>query len=56
MVELAPFRRDLFYRVNVMTVKRAAATGADRRHPMLARHFLQQYAADFNKNGQRHPP
>jgi two-component system, NtrC family, response regulator AtoC len=43
------FRQDLFYRLNVITV--ALPSLGDRREdiPLLARHFVEKYAAAFNR-------
>jgi DNA-binding NtrC family response regulator len=50
MVEAATFRRDLFYRVNVMTINVPPLRERTEDIPMLARHFLKQYATDFGKS------
>jgi transcriptional regulator with PAS, ATPase and Fis domain len=49
MVDAGTFRRDLFYRVNVMTINVPPLRERTEDIPMLARHFLKQYAADFGK-------
>jgi DNA-binding NtrC family response regulator len=49
MVEAGTFRRDLYYRVNVMTINVPPLRERTEDIPMLARHFLKQYAADFGK-------
>jgi transcriptional regulator with PAS, ATPase and Fis domain len=49
MVDAGTFRRDLFYRVNVMTINVPPLRERTEDIPLLARHFLKQYAADFGK-------
>ena len=49
MVDAGTFRRDLYYRVNVMTISVPPLRERTEDIPMLARHFLKQYAADFGK-------
>jgi DNA-binding NtrC family response regulator len=49
MVEAGTFRRDLYYRVNVMTISVPPLRERTEDIPLLARHFLKQYAADFGK-------
>jgi DNA-binding NtrC family response regulator len=49
MVEAGTFRRDLFYRVSVMTVNVPPLRERTEDIPLLARHFLKQYTADFGK-------
>jgi DNA-binding NtrC family response regulator len=49
MVEEGTFRRDLFFRVNVMTIHVPALRDRTEDIPMLARHFLKQYAAEYEK-------
>lgn len=50
MVDAGTFRRDLYYRVNVMTINVPPLRERTEDIPMLARHFLKQYAADFDKS------
>jgi DNA-binding NtrC family response regulator len=49
MVEAGTFRRDLYYRVNVMNINVPPLRERTEDVPMLARHFLRRYAADFGK-------
>jgi DNA-binding NtrC family response regulator len=49
MVEAGTFRRDLFFRVNVMTINVPALRDRTEDIPMLARHFLKRYAAEYEK-------
>ena len=49
MVEAGTFRRDLYYRVNVMTINVPPLRERTEDIPLLARNFLKQYAADFGK-------
>jgi DNA-binding NtrC family response regulator len=49
MVEAGTFRRDLYYRVNVMNISVPPLRERTEDIPLLARHFLRQYAADFGK-------
>lgn len=49
MVDAGTFRRDLFYRVNVMTINVPSLRERTEDIPQLARHFLKQYAAEFGK-------
>ncbi|HUE01681.1 MAG TPA: sigma-54 dependent transcriptional regulator [Bryobacteraceae bacterium] len=49
MVEEGTFRRDLYFRVNVMRIEVAALRDRTEDIPALAHHFLQQYAAEYEK-------
>ena len=49
MVEAGTFRRDLYYRVNVMNINVPPLRERTEDIPLLARHFLRQYGADFGK-------
>jgi DNA-binding NtrC family response regulator len=49
MVEAGTFRRDLYYRVNVMNINVPPLRERTEDIPLLARHFLKQYGADFGK-------
>ena len=49
MVEAGTFRRDLFFRVNVMTLHVPALRDRTEDIPMLAWHFLRKYAAEYDK-------
>jgi len=43
------FRRDLFYRLNVVTVSLPPLRDRTEDIPLLCRHFLDQYSAKFHK-------
>jgi DNA-binding NtrC family response regulator len=49
MVEEGTFRRDLFFRVNVMSIHVPALRDRTEDIPLLARHFLQKYTAEYDK-------
>jgi DNA-binding NtrC family response regulator len=49
MVDEGTFRQDLYYRVNVMRINIPPLRDRTEDIPMLAEHFVQQYAALFNK-------
>jgi DNA-binding NtrC family response regulator len=49
MVDAGSFRRDLFFRVNVMTISVPALRDRTEDIPMLARHFLKRYATEYDK-------
>jgi DNA-binding NtrC family response regulator len=49
MVEAGTFRQDLYFRVNVMTINVPALRQRTEDIPMLARHFLKAYAAEYEK-------
>ncbi|PYT02712.1 MAG: sigma-54-dependent Fis family transcriptional regulator [Acidobacteria bacterium] len=49
MVEQGTFRRDLYYRVNVMRISVPPLRDRTDDIPLLADHFLQQYASAYNK-------
>ena len=49
MVELGTFRQDLYFRVNVMTIRVPALRDRTEDIPALARHFLQRYAEEYGK-------
>jgi len=49
MVEAGTFRRDLYYRVNVMTINVPPLRDRDEDIPSLALHFLNKYAAEYGK-------
>jgi len=49
MVDAGTFRKDLFYRVNVMNVHVPPLRERTEDIPMLARHFLKSYAAEYGK-------
>ena len=48
-VEEGTFREDLFYRLNVVTIAVPALREHRQDIPLLARHFLERYAAAANK-------
>jgi DNA-binding NtrC family response regulator len=49
MVEAGTFRRDLFFRVNVMNINVPPLRDRTEDIPLLARHFLSKYAAEYEK-------
>jgi DNA-binding NtrC family response regulator len=49
MVAAATFRLDLFYRINVMTIKSPALADRPEDIPLLANHFLRQYSELYEK-------
>lgn len=49
MVEAGTFRSDLYFRVNVMTVNVPALRERTEDIPLLARHFLTKYAAEYSR-------
>jgi DNA-binding NtrC family response regulator len=49
MVEAGSFRQDLYFRVNVMTVNVPPLRERTEDIPLLARHFLKKYAAEYDK-------
>jgi DNA-binding NtrC family response regulator len=49
MVEEGTFRRDLYFRVNVMTVNVPALRERAEDIPLLARYFLKKYADEYGK-------
>ena len=49
MVDQGTFRRDLFYRVNVVRIGVPALRDRSEDIPTLARHFLQKYAIAYDK-------
>jgi DNA-binding NtrC family response regulator len=49
MCEAGTFRRDLFFRVNVMSINVPALRDRTEDIPMLARHFLTRYASEYCK-------
>jgi len=49
MVEEGTFRRDLYYRVNVMRINIPPLRDRTEDIPLLAEHFLHHYASAYNK-------
>jgi DNA-binding NtrC family response regulator len=49
MVETGAFRKDLYYRVNVMEIQVPPLRERTEDIPMLARHFLKYYSAEYGK-------
>lgn len=49
MVDQGTFRRDLFYRVNVVRINVPSLRERTEDIPLLARHFLQKYADAYEK-------
>jgi len=49
MTGTGAFRKDLFYRVNVMNIHVPPLRERTEDIPMLARHFLRSYAAEYGK-------
>jgi len=49
MVEEGSFRRDLYFRVNVMRIDVPPLRERTEDIPPLARHFVRQYAAEYEK-------
>ena len=49
MVEEGQFRRDLYFRVNVLRIDVPALRDRTEDIPLLAYHFVHQYAAEYDK-------
>jgi len=49
-VEIGNFREDLYYRLNVVTLKIPPLRGRQDDIPLLAQHFLEKYAKKNRKN------
>jgi PAS domain S-box-containing protein len=49
-VKLGEFRKDLFYRLNVMKITLPSLTERREDIPLLTEHFLQKFNSKFNKN------
>lgn len=49
MVEEKTFRLDLYYRINVMTIKAPALVDHPEDIPLLAEHFLRRYSEQYRK-------
>jgi DNA-binding NtrC family response regulator len=56
MVEEGRFRKDLFYRLNVVQITIPALRNRRDEIPVLAQHFLQRFAQQFGKNTIRFSP
>jgi DNA-binding NtrC family response regulator len=56
MVEEGTFRRDLYYRVNVMGIKSPALRDHTEDIPQLARHFLEKYSRLYQRELTRITP
>jgi DNA-binding NtrC family response regulator len=56
MVEEGTFRRDLYYRVNVMGIKSPALRDHTEDVPPLARHFLDKYSRLYQRSMTRITP
>ena len=56
MVEEGRFRRDLFYRLNVVQIQIPALRERRDEIPILAQHFLQRFAQQFGKTASRFSP
>jgi two-component system, NtrC family, response regulator GlrR len=52
MVSEGGFRRDLFYRLNVISIALPALRERKADIPLIANHFLDKYAFEFNKQAQ----
>lgn len=51
MVKHGEFREDLFYRLNVVTIKMPALRDRQGDLPLLADHFLTKYAEKYHRSG-----
>jgi DNA-binding NtrC family response regulator len=56
MVEEGKFRKDLFYRLNVVQIEIPALRDRRDEIPILAQHFLQRFAQQFGKSAIRFSP
>ena len=56
MVEEGTFRRDLYYRVNVMGIKSPALRDHTEDIPQLAQHFLEKYSRLYQRSTTRITP
>jgi DNA-binding NtrC family response regulator len=56
MVEEGQFRKDLFYRLNVVQIQIPALRDRRDEIPVLAQHFLQRFAQQFGKSATRFSP
>lgn len=55
-VQKGEFRKDLYYRLNVMVIRVPALRDRTEDIPLLARHFIQKYAEVFDKPTPQLPP
>jgi two-component system, NtrC family, response regulator HydG len=56
MVDAGTFRMDLYYRLNVVQLHIPALRDRRDEIPVLAQHFLQQFAKQFGKQANRFSP
>jgi len=56
MVAEGAFRKDLFYRLNVVQIQIPPLRERRDEIPILAQHFLQQFTKQFGKNASRFSP
>lgn len=56
MVEEGKFRKDLYYRLNVVQIQIPALRDRRDEIPILAQHFLQRFAQQFGKSTTRFSP
>jgi len=56
MVEEGRFRKDLFYRLNVVQIQIPSLRDRRDEIPILAQHFLQRFVQQFGKNAIRFSP
>jgi DNA-binding NtrC family response regulator len=56
MVEEGQFRKDLFFRLNVVQIQIPALRDRRDEIPVLAQHFLQRFAQQFGKSSTRFSP
>ena len=55
-IERGEFREDLFYRLNVMTVTMPSLAAISSDIPLLAQHFLEIYAREYDRPGLEFQP
>ena len=56
MVEAGTFRRDLYYRLNVIQIHIPSLRERRDEIPVLAQHFLRQFAGQFGKEAKQFSP